>query len=136
MPIRLQEGQVRIDFSQTEIYWGTYFMIHCQTIDGTFLYSSVYNTNDFISPQDLTKLLEASSIESAPEKSNDTVYNIATKSLEVGENTHLEIFDSSGVRLYSGVVNGSFPLHDYSGRFLIIRAVINNQVSTMKIIVK
>lgn len=131
-----EDGQTKIDYCQSSIYWGMYFMVESKMKNGTSLCSSIYNTSDLISADDLAKLLQASSTETTLEISKAPVYNPTTKSFEVGENAHLEIFDASGVQLYSGIVCGSFPLLDYSGRFLIIRSVINNQVSTMKIIVK
>lgn len=131
-----EEGQTKIDYCQSSIYWGMYFMVESKMKNGTSLCSSIYNTSDLISADDLAKLLQASSTETTLEISKAPVYNPTTKSLEVGENAHLEIFDASGVQLYSGTACGSFPLRDYSDRFLIIRSVINNQVSTMKIIVK
>lgn len=132
--IEFDERQSVIHYRHNiNVNWGTYFIIWYNMEDGSRLCSDEYNVNSYISPSDLEMLQNYASIDSPEQDSYDITYNPDTKTLDVSNGAHLEIYDLSGSRIFDGFVSGSYSLTYLRGKLIIIRCIINNQIITKKI---
>lgn len=131
--IDFDENQTVINYKHVRIRWRTFFRVRYIMEDGSHLCSDEYNVNTYISPSDLETLQNYASIDSPEQDSYDIIYNPDTKVLDVGDNAYLEIYDLLGKLIYQGIVSGSYSLGYLRSKFVIVRCVINNQITTKKI---
>lgn len=117
-----------------KIHWGMYFKLGAVDENNNWVYTPIYCTSDFITPEDMEKILNNAGVDDI-ENDHDISLSFENNILKIDTSaeTQLAVFDATGRILFNDTVNSyiSIPL---SSNFIIVRYSTNSQVFTKKLL--
>lgn len=117
-------------------YWGMYFKLGAVDDNNNWAYSPLYCTSDFITPEDMEKILNNAGIDDIENAHNVNLsFENSILEIDTSAETHVTVSDLTGRILFNGTVNSSISI-PLSSNFIIVRYSTNNQVFTKKLLSK
>lgn len=126
-------GQTSMEVLIKDMMAGTYFRICFMKDEGGYNFSSIYNTNSYISQTDLDIINNASGMQDIVEQNESLRYDPITKTLIFEGEGHCEVFDLTGRYLFKGNGCDMISLANVDCHLIIVRYTDNRSTLVKKI---